>query len=140
MDRREHRPTFIEAVTYRLGDHTTADDARRYRDQAEVELWQKRDPLLRLRKFLLDRSLWDDARQKALEARAKEEIAAVVRRAEEIDAPIQSDFFDAVYAEIPPEVRRQRNTMRTSSIGLDPSQIADQDLEKSDPQHLTPNP
>ena len=138
--RREHRPTFIEAVTYRLGDHTTADDARRYRDQAEVELWQKRDPLLRLRKYLLDRSLWDDARQKALEARAKEEIAAVVRRAEEIDAPIQSDFFDAVYAEIPPEVRRQRNTMRTSSIGLDPSQIADQGLKKSDPQRLTPSP
>ncbi len=60
--RTEQKPTFIEAITYRMGDHTTADDARRYREQADVETWKKRDPLVRLRRYLKERKLWDDAR------------------------------------------------------------------------------
>ncbi len=123
--RSEHRPTFIEALTYRLGDHTTADDARRYRSAEEVERWKKRDPVLRLRKYLAARKLWDDAREKALEARAKEEVAGVVKRFEEIAAPDARDMFDSLYAELSPDLQAQRSTLRTSSLGQDPSQLRD---------------
>jgi len=124
--RKEKRPTFIEAVTYRLGDHTTADDARRYRDADEVERWKKRDPLIRLRSYLAHRTLWDQEKQATLHRRAEEEVAAVVRRAEEIADPAPADMFDSMYAELPEELRLQRDTMRTSSIGQDPAQIEDE--------------
>ncbi|MHC5048967.1 MAG: thiamine pyrophosphate-dependent enzyme, partial [Planctomycetota bacterium] len=80
--RREKRPTFIEAVTYRLGDHTTADDARRYRDPEELEQWKLRDPLIRLRGWLETRKLWDSGKEEALGKRAQKEVAAIVKGAE----------------------------------------------------------
>lgn len=110
------RPVFIEAVTYRLADHTTADDARRYRDQAEVDLWKHRDPLIRLRNFLKDRKLWNDSKEAALKERAEAEVSAAVKRAEEIVAPISADFFDNMYAEIPDDLAKQRDSMQTHSL------------------------
>jgi pyruvate dehydrogenase E1 component alpha subunit len=127
--RHDHRPTFVEAVTYRMGDHTTADDARRYRDQAELEMWKKRDPLSRLRKHLLDRGLWDDKREEALGLKAREEVAAAVKRAEKIAAPDTTEMFDSVYAELPRELVVQRATRRTSSLGQDPSQPGHEGIE-----------
>jgi pyruvate dehydrogenase E1 component alpha subunit len=121
--RENKRPTFIEAVTYRLGDHTTADDARRYREADEVEAWRKKDPLIRLRMYLEQRDLWDAKKEEQLQARAKQEVSAVVKRAEEIEAPAASDMFNYMFAELPEELRTQRDTMRTSSIGQDPAQI-----------------
>ncbi|MCH8152578.1 MAG: pyruvate dehydrogenase (acetyl-transferring) E1 component subunit alpha [Planctomycetes bacterium] len=123
LARRSHRPTFIEAVTYRLGDHTTADDARRYRDSAEVEMWKKRDPLIRLRKYLVDRNRWDDEKERSLQADAKEQVAAAVKRAEEIAAPSTTDMFDSLYAQLPDQLRIQRATLRTACLGQDPSQL-----------------
>jgi pyruvate dehydrogenase E1 component alpha subunit len=121
---REHnRPTFIEAVTYRLGDHTTADDARRYRDPEEVELWKQRDPLIRLRAWLESKKRWDSGKEEALLAKAKAQVSAVVKNAEEIAAPTTDDMFNYTFAELPEEMRLQRDTMRTSSIGQDPSEI-----------------
>ena len=117
------RPSFIEAVTYRLGDHTTADDARRYRDQAEVDAWRKRDPIIRLRTFMTARKLWDDAKEQALQERVEREVAAAVERAETIAAPARTEFFDSMYAELPADLVLQRDTMQTHGIGQDPSQI-----------------
>ncbi len=121
--RRKHRPTFIEALTYRLGDHTTADDARRYRDEAEVESWRKRDPMIRVRLYLTERKLWSDKKEKTLQARAKEEVAAVVKRASEIAEPVSRDMFDSLYAELSADLQVQRATLRTSNLGQDPSQL-----------------
>jgi pyruvate dehydrogenase E1 component alpha subunit len=123
ISRTKSRPVFIEAVTYRLGDHTTADDARRYRDQAEVELWRQRDPLIRVRQLLKEKKLWNDSKEAALRERAEREVAAAVERAEHIAAPGAKDFFDHMYAELPADLRRQRDTMQTHSLGQDPSQI-----------------
>jgi pyruvate dehydrogenase E1 component alpha subunit len=53
-------PTFIECLTYRMGNHTTSDDAGRYRSAAEVAAWAVKDPLLRLRRFMASRGLWDE--------------------------------------------------------------------------------
>jgi pyruvate dehydrogenase E1 component alpha subunit len=122
--RTDSRPTFIEATTYRLGDHTTADDARRYRDPEELEIWKQRDPLLRIRNFLGERKKWDDTKEAALLKRAEQEVAAVVKRAEGIEAPTTADMFDHMYETMPPDVARQKATLRTSSIGMQPDQIA----------------
>jgi pyruvate dehydrogenase E1 component alpha subunit len=116
--RKDNRPTFIEALTYRLGDHTTADDARRYRDAAELDQWKLRDPITRLGAYLRKKKLWDSGKEEKLQARAKEEVSAVVQRAEGIAPPPATDIFDSMYATIDdPQLRLQRQTMRTSSLG-----------------------
>ena len=116
-------PSFIECITYRLGDHTTADDARRYRDPKEVEAWVARDPLIRTRKYLEDRKLWDATKDENLQVRAKKIVKEVVATAEGIGMPEVSSIFEAMYVNMPDEVRKQRDTMRTSSLGKDPSQV-----------------
>jgi pyruvate dehydrogenase E1 component alpha subunit len=115
-------PSFIEAVTYRLGDHTTADDARRYRDQAEVDAWRAKDPLIRTRLYMESKGLWSDTHQTQLDERAKKIVAEVVRAAEGIEKPTPSDMFDSMYAALPADLRRQRETMRTASLGRNPDQ------------------
>jgi len=115
-------PSFIEAVTYRLGDHTTADDARRYRDPDELDAWAKKDPIIRTRKYLESRGRWDEKFQEKIEAKAKTIVVEVVKAAEGIETPSTQDFFDNMYATLWPELERQRDTMRTSSLGQDPSQ------------------
>jgi pyruvate dehydrogenase E1 component alpha subunit len=92
-------PTLIEAVTYRLGDHTTADDASRYRDPAEVEWWRRRDPLLRVRRFLERAGAWDDAREAALHDRCHREIDDAIRRAESLPPLDPADLGRFTYPE-----------------------------------------
>jgi len=114
--------TLIEALTYRLGDHTTADDARRYREVGEVEAWQAKDPMIRTRKYLESKGLWDDARQAAAEERARVMVAEVVKTAEGIEAPTTDDIFDYTFATLPAELEVQKRTMRTTSLGQRPEQ------------------
>jgi pyruvate dehydrogenase E1 component alpha subunit len=121
--RKGEGPSFIEAVTYRLGDHTTADDARRYRDAKELEAWQAKDPIIRTRKFLESKGLWDDKQQKKLEDKAKAIVDEVVKAAEGIETPTTDDIFNYTFAELPEEIVRQRETLRTSSIGQNPGQV-----------------
>jgi pyruvate dehydrogenase E1 component alpha subunit len=115
-------PSFIEAFTYRLGDHTTADDARRYRDPKELEAWIAKDPMIRTRKWLEARDLWDEEAQKKAEERARVIVAEVVKTAEGIEAPSTDDFFDHMYATLPPELEVQKRTLRTHSLGQNPEQ------------------
>lgn len=115
-------PAFIEAVTYRLADHTTADDARRYRDSEEVDAWNARDPVIRLRKYLTTKGLWDDDKQKEMEEVGRQTATEVVRAAEGVEAPTTSDMFDHMYAAIPAELELQKATMRTHSLGQRPEQ------------------
>ena len=115
-------PSFIEGVTYRLGDHTTADDARRYRDQAELDAWIAKDPLIRVRKYLESKGLWGDEKQSELETRAKKIVEEIVHAATGIEKPSPADFFDHMFAELPDDLAEQRDTLRTSSIGQRPEQ------------------
>ncbi len=116
-------PSFIEAVTYRLGDHTTADDARRYRDQKEVEMWLARDPIVRIRKYLEKKDLWSQEKQTKLDERAKAIVTEVVKAAEGIEKPTNDDIFDYTFATLNKELELQKRTMRTSSLGQDPEQV-----------------
>ncbi len=100
-------PTLIEAVTYRLGDHTTADDAGRYRDPEELARWQERDPILRLRRFLEAQGLWDDRREEVLVEEAAAWVESQVEALEAMPEPDPADIFRYMYAEMPPNLREQ---------------------------------
>ncbi|MBX3358996.1 MAG: pyruvate dehydrogenase (acetyl-transferring) E1 component subunit alpha [Phycisphaeraceae bacterium] len=126
-------PSFIEAVTYRLGDHTTADDARRYRDPEEVEVWKSRDPIVRLRKYLESKGLWDDQKQTAIDEKSKAVVAEVVKAAEGIEKPVTDDIFDSTFAgPLPAELELQKRTLQTHSLGQFPEQAG----LRSQPQHV----
>jgi pyruvate dehydrogenase E1 component alpha subunit len=102
----ERRPTLIEAVTYRMGAHSTADDPSAYRDGVPEE-WRDRDPLDRYESFLRAYGLLDDERVDAVEARARERVDAAVDRAEAADDDPDA-MFEHVYAEPTPDLERQR--------------------------------
>jgi pyruvate dehydrogenase E1 component alpha subunit len=116
-------PSFIESLTYRLGDHTTADDARRYRTQEELQQQAGIEPLVRTRKYLESKGLWDDEQQKKLDQRAKIITQEVTQVALTMSKPSPDDIFDFVYGDLPEELAKQKQTMRTESIGQDPEQI-----------------
>jgi pyruvate dehydrogenase E1 component alpha subunit len=105
-------PMVIEALSYRLGDHTTSDDATRYRSREEVEDAWRREPIGRFRNFLTARGLWDEAAEESLKRECAEQIDAAVKQY--LATPKQStdSMFDYLYAELPPELRTQREDAR----------------------------
>ena len=108
--RTEKMPTFIEAVTYRLRDHTTSDDATRYRDAVDHESWKKKDPLLRLQKYLNTKNLWNEKIEQELTEKFETEIQAVAEEAEKIISN-PADIFDYTYAEMPERLRQQKEEL-----------------------------
>jgi pyruvate dehydrogenase E1 component alpha subunit len=103
-------PTLIECVTYRLMMHTTADDPKRYRSNEEVEKWNKRDPLPRFQKYLMDKGLLSDTEIKAVESEVLDKIQAAVDRAEKQMETLGNpmDMFEHAYAEMPPYLKEQK--------------------------------
>jgi pyruvate dehydrogenase E1 component alpha subunit len=105
--RRGDGPSLIEAVTYRLGDHTTADDASRYRAEEELEKWEGRDPILRLRRFMKHRELWDDDQETVLSEEARSWVDAQIKVLEEMPPQKPQEIFTSMYAEMPPHLAEQ---------------------------------
>ncbi|MBN6152819.1 pyruvate dehydrogenase (acetyl-transferring) E1 component subunit alpha [Xanthomonas sp. AmX2] len=100
--------TVLELLTYRLADHTTADDARRYRDDAEVKRAWEREPMTRLRSFLTAQGVWNEAD----EAEWKRECSRLVDIEVNayLETPVQpvEAMFDYLYADPPPDLLAQR--------------------------------
>jgi pyruvate dehydrogenase E1 component alpha subunit len=105
-------PTLIEAVTYRLGPHTTSDDPGRYRPAEEVEQWRERDPLERVRLYLASQDRWDEEWQRELDRTASERIERAVNIAEGLDPLPASDPFDRMFATPSPLLAEQRDEAR----------------------------
>jgi 2-oxoisovalerate dehydrogenase E1 component alpha subunit len=106
--RRGDGPTLIEALTYRLGAHTTADDASRYRDDRDVERWRAFDPIDRFRSWLLATGRADDAFLAACEEEAERSVADVRAGVIATEAPPAEWMFDWTYADPPELLSRQR--------------------------------
>ena len=100
-------PTLIECVTYRLGVHTTADDPTKYRSAEEVAEWERKDPLTRFSAYLQKRNLLEEG----LEERVDAQIAEAVARFEARPPAEALTMFDHVYAELPPHLRAQRDSL-----------------------------
>jgi len=111
-------PSLIEAHTYRLEPHTNSDDASRYRDEAEVEAWRQRDPILRLEAWLRRQGALDDTRAKAVAEEAEEAAASLRAALSEPAAPDPLALFDHVYAEPTAPLLRQRAWLEAKMASL----------------------
>lgn len=105
-------PTLIEAITYRLGDHTTADDASRYRDPETVEQQWQFEPILRLRNHLLRTDVWDKAREEALVRECADAVNVAVEAYFASPPPTTDAMFDHLFATLPASMASQRDTAR----------------------------
>ena len=103
--RKGQGPTFIEALTYRRLGHSSSDDPDRYRDPREVEVWERRDPVERFRRYLGGRKLWDDDRERALQEEIAAEVSTAIREAEEADPPAPETLVTDVYSDVPDALR-----------------------------------
>lgn len=103
--RKGEGPTLIESYTYRLSDHTTSDDWRKYRSKEEVEEWVRKDPLPRFKKYLVRQKLLKD--DDAVEKEISELVEKAAAEAEAVPAPSRQDVFAHTYADIPPYLAKQ---------------------------------
>jgi pyruvate dehydrogenase E1 component alpha subunit len=99
----------IEMITYRLSDHTTADDASRYRDDKEVQAAWKREPIMRLKTYLEANGAWDEKLETALLDEAAKQVEAAVAEYESAGLPGIESMFDYMYADMPADLRAQRD-------------------------------
>ncbi len=104
-------PVLIEAVGYRLGDHTTADDASRYRSKEEVEAAMKKDPVSLLKKELMERKIWNENKEKQLRKKLEILLGKAVKKFESFPGMDPLDIFKFTYAEMTPALKKQASLL-----------------------------
>lgn len=107
-------PSLIEAITYRMSVHTTADDPTKYRSDEEVKKWEKQDPIARFQKYLVKRKVLDDKLIEEVEKDVLADVAAAVDRYEAGRNVDPLDCFPHTYAELPAELVAQRDEFRAA--------------------------
>jgi TPP-dependent pyruvate/acetoin dehydrogenase alpha subunit len=105
--RRGDGPTLIEAVTFRMGGHSSSDDPTRYRDPALVPEWEKRDPVTRYRAYLRKRKLVSEEDEARWAAETNEQITEAIQEAEALPPPPLETLFTDVYARMPRHIEEQ---------------------------------
>jgi TPP-dependent pyruvate/acetoin dehydrogenase alpha subunit len=107
----EEGATLIEAVTYRLGFHTSSDNPDLYRQAEEVTAWEAWDPLPRTRRYLERRQWWSEAEEQALNERCLGDIQAAIEAAEAMDGPTPGELFDDIHAQPTWRLEEQRRQL-----------------------------
>ena len=110
-------PRLIEAVTYRLSDHTTADDAARYRPPEEVQARWKEEPIARLRAYLVSQKAWGKSQEEELAADCQKQIETAIERYLATAPRAPQTMFDHLYAELPRAYASQRAELSGGSDG-----------------------
>lgn len=105
-------PIFIEAMTYRMGSHSTSDDPTRYRSSEEVQKWEKKCPILRLRRYLESKNLWNQEKEEALQKKIKSEIDAAIEVAKNTEMPPLRSLFEDVYFDVPKDLEEQYKQLK----------------------------
>jgi len=108
-------PTFIEAVTYRRLGHSSSDDPTRYRDEAEVKAWEQKDPIDRFRRYLVQRGLWDQARQATLQDHIATTVNEAITAAEASGPPADETLITDVFEAVTPQLQEQLDQALTTS-------------------------
>lgn len=114
LARDKYEPALVELVTYRVDDHTTADDASRYRTEEMVAPWRAKDPIERMKKYLIARRDWNDSKDAELITELTEEVERTVKEYEATELPSPLDMFDHLYAEMPWHLKEQREEVRAN--------------------------
>ncbi len=104
-------PTLIEAVTYRLGPHTTADDPKRYRSDEELESWRKKEPIPRVKAYLESRGIWSPELEDDLKKSNDERIKKIVEKYEGMPEREYQEIFRNLYSETTPLLERQKREL-----------------------------
>jgi 2-oxoisovalerate dehydrogenase E1 component alpha subunit len=104
-------PALVEMLVYRYGPHSSADDDLRYRPQEEIDLWKKRDPLLRLKRFLVAKELWSDDEEHDATEQIQQELTQAVKFVESAGQVPTEWMFDDVFAEMPNHLKEQRDSL-----------------------------
>ncbi|WVZ88760.1 hypothetical protein U9M48_035237 [Paspalum notatum var. saurae] len=109
----EGRPILVEALTYRVGHHSTSDDSTKYRPIDEIEHWRTaRDPISRYRKWVQGNDWWSDAEESELRSRVRKELLQAIQVAERMPKPPVAELFTDVYDQIPSNLREQERLLR----------------------------
>jgi len=103
----ENAPVIIEAMSYRLGAHSTSDDPSGYRTREEEAKWQANDPILRMKNWLLAQNWWDEAQESSLYEGLRDEVLAAVKVAEKIAKPELRELDTDVYDDVPQHIEKQ---------------------------------
>ncbi len=112
--REEEVPTLIEALTYRLSMHTTADDPTRYRSEEELKEWEEKDPIKRFRIYLEKKGIWTEDWQQELEKKAEDKIKEAVDAAENIEDPDPEEMFKYMFEVLPEDLKSQMEYLKRS--------------------------
>ena len=102
-------PILIEAVTYRKGAHTTSDDPTKYRSKEEEQQWEEKDPMKRLKAYLITKKLWSEKEEEKIIPQFKEEIDRQFIEAENYGPYPKEDIFKYLYADTPDDLKDQEN-------------------------------
>jgi pyruvate dehydrogenase E1 component alpha subunit/2-oxoisovalerate dehydrogenase E1 component alpha subunit len=105
-------PTFIEAVTYRRRGHSSSDDPTKYRDPAEVEEWERKDPIERMRRFLTRAGLWDEAHEQRVVEQQGALITREIQEGENAAPPALETLIEDVTKNVAPHLREQLADVR----------------------------
>ncbi|KAH9717445.1 2-oxoisovalerate dehydrogenase subunit alpha 2 [Citrus sinensis] len=109
----EGRPILIEALTYRVGHHTTSDDSTKYRPVDEIEWWRTtQDPVTRFRKWIESNGWWNGDIESELRSSVRKQILHALQEAEKAEKPPISDLFTDVYDVSPSNLREQEHSLR----------------------------
>lgn len=112
LARTSSRPTLIEAVTYRMGPHSTADDAGRYQPKEQVEQWKLRDPIARFETFLIEASILTDQVRESVAADSDDLAKHIRSGIVGAPPPEEDDLFRFVFDQMSPHLLRQQESMR----------------------------
>lgn len=108
-------PILIEAITYRRGAHSTADNPTVYRKQGEADLWDDKDPIFRLRKFLEKQGLWNEELENTTLEDIQKTVTEAIETAKKTPPPPLESLFEHVYFEMPPNLKHQLHQLQRHS-------------------------
>merc|ERR1712037_912644 len=109
---RENRPVLIEAMTYRIGHHSTSDDSSAYRSVDEVRYWDQKDhPITRFALYLTNKDAWSEGQEKEWKNESKKKVLEAFARAEKRLKPNWKEMFTEVYDEMPVDLKKQMDEM-----------------------------
>jgi len=100
-------PTFIECFTYRMANHTTSDDAKKYRTDREVSKWKKKDPIDRLRKYMEKKRFWSKNDEEKLLKEVEKEVSDAVEKFEKVGKPDVENIFKYTFKDMPVNLKEQ---------------------------------